>query len=52
MGSRDKDPENQRSDTIVSTSAIEEFAYHLRAGSHLVIAEARKALWRRSTARL
>ena len=25
-------------DTIVSTSAIEEFAYHLRAGSHLVIA--------------
>ena len=26
------------SDTIVSTSAIEEFAYHLRAGSHLVIA--------------
>jgi lysophospholipase len=26
------------SDTVVSTSAIEEFAYHLRAGSHLVIA--------------
>jgi lysophospholipase len=26
------------SDTIVSTPAIEEFAYHLRAGSHLVIA--------------
>jgi lysophospholipase len=26
------------SDTIVSTAAIEEFAYHLRAGSHLVIA--------------
>jgi lysophospholipase len=25
-------------DSIVSTSAIEEFAYHLRAGSHLVIA--------------
>ncbi|MBI3699484.1 MAG: alpha/beta hydrolase [Afipia sp.] len=25
-------------DTIVSTSAIEEFAYHLRGGSHLVIA--------------
>ena len=25
-------------DTIVSTPAIEEFAYHLRAGSHLVIA--------------
>jgi lysophospholipase len=25
-------------DTIVSTSAIEEFAYHLRAGSHLAIA--------------
>jgi lysophospholipase len=25
-------------DTVVSTSAIEEFAYHLRAGSHLVIA--------------
>src|SRR5437660_1405927 len=25
-------------DAIVSTSAIEEFAYHLRAGSHLVIA--------------
>ena len=24
-------------DTIVSTAAIEEFAYHLRAGSHLVI---------------
>jgi lysophospholipase len=29
------------SDTIVSTSAIEEFAYHLRAGSHLVIAGSR-----------
>jgi lysophospholipase len=29
------------SDTVVSTSAIEEFAYHLRAGSHLVIAGAR-----------
>ena len=29
------------SDTIVSTSAIEEFAYHLRAGSHLVIAGAK-----------
>ena len=25
-------------DEVVSTSAIEEFAYHLRAGSHLVIA--------------
>jgi len=25
-------------DQVVSTSAIEEFAYHLRAGSHLVIA--------------
>jgi lysophospholipase len=25
-------------DTIVSTSGIEEFAYHLRGGSHLVIA--------------
>jgi lysophospholipase len=25
-------------DAVVSTSAIEEFAYHLRAGSHLVIA--------------
>jgi lysophospholipase len=25
-------------DNVVSTSAIEEFAYHLRAGSHLVIA--------------
>jgi lysophospholipase len=25
-------------DTIVSVSAIEEFAYHLRGGSHLVIA--------------
>jgi lysophospholipase len=25
-------------DTVVSTTAIEEFAYHLRAGSHLVIA--------------
>ena len=29
------------SDTIVSTAAIEEFAYHLRAGSHLVIAGAK-----------
>jgi lysophospholipase len=29
------------SDTIVSTSAIEEFAYHLKAGSHLVIAGAK-----------
>ncbi len=28
-------------DTIVSTPAIEEFAYHLRAGSHLVIPGAR-----------
>jgi len=28
-------------DSIVSTAAIEEFAYHLRAGSHLVIAGAR-----------
>ncbi|RJF70523.1 alpha/beta hydrolase [Rhodopseudomonas palustris] len=28
-------------DTVVSTSAIEEFAYHLRAGSHLVIAGAK-----------
>ena len=28
-------------DTIVSTPAIEEFAYHLRAGSHLVIAGSR-----------
>ncbi|MBB1094041.1 alpha/beta hydrolase [Rhodopseudomonas palustris] len=28
-------------DTIVSTAAIEEFAYHLRAGSHLMIAGAR-----------
>ena len=28
-------------DTIVSTAAIEEFAYHLRAGSHLVIAGAK-----------
>ena len=25
-------------DTVVSTPAIEEFAYHLRGGSHLVIA--------------
>jgi len=25
-------------DAIVSTAAIEEFAYHLRAGAHLVIA--------------
>jgi hypothetical protein len=45
-------PRIRGTDTIVSTSAIEEFAYHLRAVSHLVIAEARKALWRRSTARL
>ena len=29
------------SDSIVSTAAIEEFAYHLRAGSHLVIAGSR-----------
>ena len=29
------------SDTVVSTAAIEEFAYHLRAGSHLVIAGAK-----------
>lgn len=29
------------SDTVVSTPAIEEFAYHLRAGSHLVIPGAR-----------
>jgi len=29
------------SDSIVSTTAIEEFAYHLRAGSHLVIAGSR-----------
>ena len=28
-------------DEVVSTSAIEEFAYHLRAGSHLVIAGSR-----------
>jgi lysophospholipase len=28
-------------DAVVSTPAIEEFAYHLRAGSHLVIAGAR-----------
>jgi lysophospholipase len=28
-------------DSIVSTAAIEEFAYHLRAGSHLVIAGAK-----------
>ncbi|MCG6205403.1 alpha/beta hydrolase [Rhodopseudomonas sp. HC1] len=28
-------------DTIVATAAIEEFAYHLRAGSHLVIAGAK-----------
>jgi lysophospholipase len=31
-------------DTVVSTPAIEEFAYHLRAGSHLVIAGARHEL--------
>jgi lysophospholipase len=29
------------SDSIVSTAAIEEFAYHLRAGSHLLIAGSR-----------
>lgn len=29
------------SDAVVSTAAIEEFAYHLRAGSHLVIAGSR-----------
>ncbi|GLH81239.1 lysophospholipase [Bradyrhizobium sp. SSBR45G] len=29
------------SDAVVSTAAIEEFAYHLRAGSHLVIAGAK-----------
>jgi lysophospholipase len=29
------------SDTVVSIAAIEEFAYHLRAGSHLVIAGAK-----------
>jgi lysophospholipase len=29
------------SDTIVSTAAIEEFTYHLRGGSHLVIAGSR-----------
>jgi lysophospholipase len=28
-------------DTVVSTPAIEEFAYHLRGGSHLVIPGAR-----------
>ena len=28
-------------DDVVSTAAIEEFAYHLRAGSHLVIAGAK-----------
>ncbi len=28
-------------DTVVSTAAIEEFAYHLRGGSHLVIAGSR-----------
>jgi lysophospholipase len=28
-------------DTIASTPAIEEFAYHLRAGSHLVVAGAK-----------
>lgn len=28
-------------DSVVSTAAIEEFAYHLRAGSHLVIAGAK-----------
>jgi lysophospholipase len=31
-------------DTVVSTPAIEEFAYHLRAGSHLVIAGAKHEL--------
>jgi len=31
-------------DAVVSTPAIEEFAYHLRAGSHLVIAGARHEL--------
>lgn len=31
-------------DTIVSTPAIEEFAYHLRGGSHLVIAGAKHEL--------
>ena len=31
-------------DTIVSTAAIEEFAYHMRAGSHLVIAGAKHEL--------
>jgi lysophospholipase len=28
-------------DSVVSTSAIEEFAYHLRAGTHLVVAGAK-----------
>ena len=28
-------------DTVVSTPAIEEFAYHLRGGAHLVIPGAR-----------
>jgi len=32
------------SDTIVSTPAIEEFAYHMRAGSHLVITGAKHEL--------
>jgi lysophospholipase len=32
------------SDTIVSTAAIEEFAYHMRAGSHLVITGAKHEL--------
>ena len=31
-------------DTVVSTAAIEEFAYHLRAGSHLVIAGAKHGI--------
>ncbi|ETR78549.1 alpha/beta hydrolase [Afipia sp. P52-10] len=31
-------------DTIVSTAAIEEFAYHMRAGSHLVIPGAKHEL--------
>jgi lysophospholipase len=31
-------------DTIVSTAAIEEFAYHMRAGSHLVVAGAKHEL--------
>lgn len=31
-------------DSIVSTAAIEEFAYHMRAGSHLVVAGAKHEL--------